>query len=102
MVGGYPVRVSYGVLMEGHGGRRFVVAMFEHGDICGSAGCDIVFLMQRSGRWRFVGDGSGDGISFAGQSARGFPVFVTYSQGDPCPYRWNGVRFWSSSTCRGW
>ena len=68
---GYRVHVSYGILTEGSGGRRFVVAMFEHAYTCGSYGCTILFLMQRSGRWRFAGDGGGDGISFAGESARG-------------------------------
>jgi hypothetical protein len=100
MLSGYPLRVSYGVLTEGRGGRRFVVAIFFHREVCGASSCAIYFLMQRSGRWRFAGDASGVDVSFAGQSAHGFPVFIIHDLGDRCPYRWNGTRFWWSSTCR--
>jgi hypothetical protein len=102
MVGGYPVRVSYGVLTEGHGGRRFVLATFFHGYTCGASSCSIYFLMQRSGRWRFAGEAGGVDVSFAGQAVRGFPVFMIHDRGDPCPYRWNGAQFWGSSGCRDW
>jgi hypothetical protein len=102
MVGGYPVGISYGVLTESRGGRRFVVAIFSHGEVCGASTCSIYFLMQRSGRWRFAGDAGGVDVSFAGQTARGFPVFMIHDHGAPCPYRWNGARFWSSSTCPDW
>jgi hypothetical protein len=100
MLGGRPVNIAYGVLTEGHGGRRFVVAIFSHSEVCGASSCEIYFLMQRSGRWRIAGGAIGADVSFAGQFARGFPVFIIHDLGDRCPYRWNGASFGRSSTCR--